>query len=202
MFSTVRHWSISSPYLPPYLPKIHPNTNFPSTPCSCEWSLPFKFSNQNIICVYLSYAFYMPFPSNILDLIILIVFGGAYNLRRSVIFNCSLKFGVNCFRTILVLSDFTVFFYDWPRMWRYEAKEWHRCHWTGRCGVVVTISGIVSDICYRDLGFPQFFQASSCSTWPLLVIFCLNAKDIGAQSNNIMGSELFLFHRSLQESVI
>jgi hypothetical protein len=34
----------------PYFPKIHSNTIFLSTPRSSEWSLSFKFSNQNFVC--------------------------------------------------------------------------------------------------------------------------------------------------------
>jgi hypothetical protein len=33
----------------PYFQKIHPNIIFPSTPRSPELSLPFRFSNQNIL---------------------------------------------------------------------------------------------------------------------------------------------------------
>jgi hypothetical protein len=39
----------SSPHLPPYFPKIHSNIIFPSKPTSSEWSLPFRFSDQNVV---------------------------------------------------------------------------------------------------------------------------------------------------------
>jgi hypothetical protein len=41
--------------LPPYFSRIHSNIIFPYTPRSSEWSLPFKFSNQNFVCI--SYLF-------------------------------------------------------------------------------------------------------------------------------------------------
>jgi hypothetical protein len=50
---------------PPYFPEIHPNIVFPSMPMSCEWSLPFIFPNQNILCIsHLSHAYYMLRPSH------------------------------------------------------------------------------------------------------------------------------------------
>jgi hypothetical protein len=36
---------------PPYFPKIHPNIILPSTPMTSEWSLPFRFSDQNFLCI-------------------------------------------------------------------------------------------------------------------------------------------------------
>jgi len=51
---------------PPYFPKIHFYSILPSTPMSSEWSLSFRFSKQNIICIsYLSYVCLMPRPSHI-----------------------------------------------------------------------------------------------------------------------------------------
>jgi hypothetical protein len=41
---------------PHYFPKIHSNIIFPSTPGSSEWSLPFRFSGQNSVWIYLSHA--------------------------------------------------------------------------------------------------------------------------------------------------
>jgi hypothetical protein len=35
----------------PYSPKIRCNITFPSIPRSSEWSLPFRFSNQNFSCI-------------------------------------------------------------------------------------------------------------------------------------------------------
>jgi hypothetical protein len=34
---------------PPYFPKIHSNITLPSTRRSSEWSLPDRFSNQNLV---------------------------------------------------------------------------------------------------------------------------------------------------------
>jgi hypothetical protein len=36
---------------PPYFPKIHVNIIFPSKPRLSKWSLPFRISNQNIVCI-------------------------------------------------------------------------------------------------------------------------------------------------------
>jgi hypothetical protein len=50
---------------PYYVPKIHSNVIFPSTPTSSEWCLPFSFSNQNIVLIsHLVSARYMPLPSH------------------------------------------------------------------------------------------------------------------------------------------
>jgi len=50
---------------PPSFPKIHSNNNFWPMSSSFEWSLPFRFSDENIICIsHLSYEFYMPRPSH------------------------------------------------------------------------------------------------------------------------------------------
>jgi len=48
------HWSLSSAGwissdVPPYFCKIH--YNLPSTHRSSNWSLPFRFSNQNFVCI-------------------------------------------------------------------------------------------------------------------------------------------------------
>jgi hypothetical protein len=40
---------------PSCVPKIHININFQCTPKSSKWSLPFRFSNQNSVCI--SYVF-------------------------------------------------------------------------------------------------------------------------------------------------
>jgi len=37
--------------LPHHLSGIHSNIIFTSTTMSCKWSLPFRFSNQNILCI-------------------------------------------------------------------------------------------------------------------------------------------------------
>jgi hypothetical protein len=64
-----------------YLPKIHSNIVFPSTPRSSEWTFPFSFSNQNIVCISnLSNACYMPCLSYIIWLVYLIIFGEEYTL--------------------------------------------------------------------------------------------------------------------------
>jgi hypothetical protein len=36
---------------PSYFPNIHSNITLPSTPRSSEWSRPFRFSNQNFVCI-------------------------------------------------------------------------------------------------------------------------------------------------------
>jgi len=49
--------------LPPYFPDINCNIIFPSTSMSSKWSLPFRFSNQNIACIsHLSHPCYIPCP--------------------------------------------------------------------------------------------------------------------------------------------
>jgi len=48
---------------PPYFSKIYSNIILPSTPVSSELSLPFRFSNKNIVCSYVSHACYMSRPS-------------------------------------------------------------------------------------------------------------------------------------------
>jgi hypothetical protein len=48
---------------PPYFPKIYSNIILPSTSRSSEWSLRFRFSDQNFVCIsYLSHACYIPRP--------------------------------------------------------------------------------------------------------------------------------------------
>jgi hypothetical protein len=37
---------------PPQVLKTHSNIIFPSTPKSSQWSLPFRFSDQNSVCIY------------------------------------------------------------------------------------------------------------------------------------------------------
>jgi len=54
----------SSPQLPTLFPKIRPNI-FPSMPRSSEWYFPFRFSEQNFVCIsHLSRACYMLRSSN------------------------------------------------------------------------------------------------------------------------------------------
>jgi hypothetical protein len=36
----------------PHFTKIHFNIIFPSTPKSSAWSLPFRFSDQNFVCIF------------------------------------------------------------------------------------------------------------------------------------------------------
>jgi len=51
--------------LPPYFPKTHSNIIVLCTPRSSKRSLPFRFSNQNIICIsHFSHPCYMPRPSH------------------------------------------------------------------------------------------------------------------------------------------
>jgi len=48
----------------PYLPEVHRNIICPSTARSSEWSLSFRFSDQNVVYTpHLSHACYMPRPS-------------------------------------------------------------------------------------------------------------------------------------------
>jgi hypothetical protein len=50
---------------PPYFPNIHSNITIPSTPRSSEWSLPFRFSNQDTVRISrLSHACYMPYSNH------------------------------------------------------------------------------------------------------------------------------------------
>jgi len=42
----------SSPHFPSYFPKIHSNIILPSTPRFSESSFPFRFSNQNFVCMH------------------------------------------------------------------------------------------------------------------------------------------------------
>jgi len=49
--------------LPDSFPKIHSNIIFLTTHTSSEWSLPFKYSDQSFVCIYLSRECYIPRPS-------------------------------------------------------------------------------------------------------------------------------------------
>jgi hypothetical protein len=56
VFTRACHWPLSwarciQGHFPPYFPKIHSNIIFTSTPRSYSWSLSFRFSNQNILCI-------------------------------------------------------------------------------------------------------------------------------------------------------
>jgi hypothetical protein len=65
--------------LPPCFPKTHYNI-LPSTSRSSEWSLPFRFSNWNIVCIsHLFHACYMSRHLILLDIITLI-FSEVYKL--------------------------------------------------------------------------------------------------------------------------
>jgi hypothetical protein len=66
----------SSPQLPPCFAKIHSDIILPPTSRSSEWSLPLKFSDQNVICFnHLSYACYISANLILLDLIALMILG-------------------------------------------------------------------------------------------------------------------------------
>jgi hypothetical protein len=42
---------------PTYFPKMHSNIIFPPTPRSSEWSLPFRFSDQNVVlCTWIKFT--------------------------------------------------------------------------------------------------------------------------------------------------
>jgi hypothetical protein len=74
----------SSSHLPPYVAEVHSNIIFPSTSMSSEWSLPIRFTNQNLVYIFhLSHACYVPRPLTILDVITLIIFGEPYKLWSS-----------------------------------------------------------------------------------------------------------------------
>jgi hypothetical protein len=61
----------SNPYLQPYFSKIHSNIIFLSTARSSDFSLSFRFSNKNYVCIlHLSPACYISKTSHNLDLII------------------------------------------------------------------------------------------------------------------------------------
>jgi len=60
-----------SPQFSPYFPKVHSNIILPPTPRTYQWSLRFRYPNQNIVRT--SYHI-------LLDLITLIIFGEAYKL--------------------------------------------------------------------------------------------------------------------------
>jgi len=94
---------------PPCFPKIHTNVVFPSTSGSSEWSLPFRFSDQNFVCIYqLSQACYIPSHVILFKLITLIIFSEAYKLRSSCHFLC---FRSKCSLTSQIAQNHCSFFY-------------------------------------------------------------------------------------------
>jgi hypothetical protein len=57
-------WQMNPDNFPPYFSKILSNIILPSTPRTSDWSLPFKFSGQNVVCIsHLSHACYVPHQS-------------------------------------------------------------------------------------------------------------------------------------------
>jgi len=65
---------------PPYFPKIHSNIIFPYTSISSKWSLSFTFSNQKLVCTYLSMRATCLTRLIFLDLITLTIFSELYKL--------------------------------------------------------------------------------------------------------------------------
>jgi hypothetical protein len=69
---------------PPCFPKIRSDVTVTSMRRFYEWSLPFVFPNQNIVCIsHLSHAFHLPVHLILLDSTTLTVFGEAYNYDAS-----------------------------------------------------------------------------------------------------------------------
>jgi len=68
VYTTVRHWSLSwatciQSTISQPISLTSSNIFFLSTPRISEWSFPFRFHDQNIVCIYLFRACYMPHPS-------------------------------------------------------------------------------------------------------------------------------------------
>jgi hypothetical protein len=68
VFTTACHWPPSwvrciQSTFPPYIPKIHSNIILLYISKSSEWSVPFRFSNQNFVYIsHYSHAYYMTGP--------------------------------------------------------------------------------------------------------------------------------------------
>jgi len=76
------------PFLPDF-PEINSNIIFPSMPRSSDWSLPFRFSGLNFVCIsQLSLLSTCSTHVILLDLITLLICGEAYKLWSSLL--CSL----------------------------------------------------------------------------------------------------------------
>jgi len=109
----------SSPHLLTRFPKIRYNL-LPSTPRSSEWYLPFRFPNQNILCIIISpmRAAY-PTHFSLLDFMTLIISGEAYKLRSSSL--CSLLLPLTAFSFIVPRSRYN-------RIMHREYSAGEMCH--------------------------------------------------------------------------
>jgi len=68
---------VSSPHPHNYF-KIRSNIILPSTSRSSEWSTPFRFYDQNFVCVSYPHPSYMSGRPMLLDLINIIILGEAF----------------------------------------------------------------------------------------------------------------------------
>jgi len=92
---------------PPYFLIIHSNIILPYTPRSSEWSLPYRFSDQNFVFISNFYtACYKPSNLIPLGLVTLIILGEACKLRSSS--SCSLVQRKLCFCPAVWWRDLTV----------------------------------------------------------------------------------------------